>query len=212
MKNKKTRLWGVTALSILFLGLLSCGDGPQKPKDEKLHTEEGEGEVGGAPDGIISLDEAKVLCENYETRRSKSIIVFEKEQNELDEEFVPTQFIDFDFKELKKYIKHVEREARRAKVKPDSLRIYLGNYGKDGTEPNRNTVFILPTAKVNGDHGGFFINAKGNAELIRNYWPNSEEEQKSKASLLPSFNPTLYQGKSLIFNRGHGGPPPTGDF
>jgi len=70
---------------------------------------------------------------------------------------------------------------------------------------------MLPTAQVNGDHGGFFINAKGKAELIREYWPKGVN--KSKSSVFPNINTSLYQSEhSLILNRGNGGPPPTTDF
>jgi len=216
MKNKKTKLWGLSVLSILFFSLVNCGDGKQKPQEEKPHTnQQDEEEVKGEPSGIITLDAAKVLCDNYETRRSKAIIDFEMAQNESDEKFIPTQFIDFELKTIKEYIKYVEKQARKAKVEPDSLRIYLGNYGTDGRDPNKNTVFILPTTTIDGDHGGFFINGDGNAELIRNYWPedNNKVQEKSKASFLPDLKAAFYQGNnSLILNRGHGGPPPTGDF
>lgn len=181
-------------------------NGEKPPKEER--------EMAKAPDGIISLGEAKELCDNYEELRIPTILEFETQRNPS-EQFIPTQFIDFDLKTIKKYIKYVEHSAKKAKVKPDSLRIYLGNYGKDGRDPNHNTVFIVPTATVKGKHGGFYINDKGKAELIRNYWPNDdsqEMEQKSKAGFLPSMNLNLYQDGSLILNRGHGGPPPTSDF
>lgn len=215
MKNQK-RKWFPLSLALLFLFTLSnCVEKDKKPKEEeeKPQTEEETG-MSGEPQGIISLDEAKILCDNYENRRLKPIIEFEMEQNESDKKFVPTQFIDFELKTIKKYIKYVERQARKAKVKPDSIRIYLGNYGADGRDPNKNTVFIVPTTTIDGDHGGFFINDKGNAQLIRNYWPmdNNNEPQKSKASIFPSFNMNLFDDQSLILNQGHGGPPPTGDF
>ena len=212
---KNFRKWFPLTLAFLFIFTLSnCVEKDKKPqKEEKPKTEE-ETDISNEPRGIISLDEAKVLCDNYENRRLKSIIDFERANNESGEKFVPTQFIDFELKTIKKYIKYVEKEAKKAKVKPDSIRIYLGNYGTDGRDPNRNTVFILPTATVDGDHGGFFINANGSAELIRNSWSQNEDQgqQKSKASIFspPSIN--LFNEQSLILNLGHGGPPPTGDF
>lgn len=214
MKNHR-RWFPLTLAFVFFFVLANCVEKDKKPEEEKEKpkTEEETG-MSGKPTGIISLEEAKLLCTNYEERRIPSIKAFEMAQDESDEKFIPTQFIDFELKTIKKYIKFVEREARKAKVSPDSLRIYLGNYGKDGQEPNRNTVFILPTATIDGDHGGFFINAKGKAELIRNNWSKNENQgqEKSKASFFTLPNMNLYNRQSFILNLGHGGPPPISDF
>ena len=143
---KTTKKWTLLLSSILFLVITSC---VEKSKEDKEEPKEEEQEITKAPKGIISLGEAKELCENYETRRAKSILEFEMEQNP-EKEFIPTQFIEFDLKTIKKYIKYVEKKAKKAKVKPDSLRIYLGNYGKEGKDPNRNTVFVLPQPQLMG--------------------------------------------------------------
>lgn len=209
---KKSKILLLCALSVVVL--YSCEE--QKKEKPKMEEQEEQEEQTDAkePEGIISLKEAKVLCTNYEDRRLKTILDFEMRQGESSETFIPTQFIDFDLNTIKKYIKYVEKEARRAHVKPDSLRIYLGNYGPEGREANKNTVFLLPTASINGNHGGFYIDDNGDAKLIRNYWPESKEQggdSKAKASILPNFNP-FQNGKSFILNYGQGGPPPTGDF
>jgi len=210
MKNNQK--WALAFTTILFLAITSCAEKTKKDEDKPKHEEH---DMAKVPDGIITLDEAKILCANYEDRRIEGIKSFEMAQNP-EKEFVPTQFIDFDFKTIQKYVKYVERKAKKANIEPDSLRIYLGNYGKDGSEPNRNTVFLLPTGTVNGEHGGFFINSDGKAELIRNYWSKNEDGdqngQKSKAGFLPSLNMNLYQNGSLILNDGSSGPPPDMDF
>jgi len=211
MKTKTIKRLVLTAfLPILMLG--ACAEQKkEEPKEEPPH--EMEQEMVDAPNGIISLKKAKILCDNYEERRLGAIKRFETAQNPK-QEFIPTQFIDFDFETIATYVKYVEQEAKKAKISPDSLRIYLGNYGKDGKNANRNTVFMLPTAEINGENGGFFINAKGEAALIRKYWPNHNngDKQKSKAGFLPSFSPSMYQDGSLILNDGHLAPPPYGDF
>ena len=204
--------FGLLGLALLLLG--ACNTQTKKEVAPKMMTQSVD-EVD-APEEIISLDEAKVLCENYENRRASQILEFEMAQSDGKEKFIPTQFVAFDLKTLKRYIKYVEQEARKAKVMPDSLRIYLGNYGNEGKEANHNTVFILPTAKVGNDYGGFYIGDNGQAELIRNYWPrggeNGDSENKSKASFVPSFSTSLMSGGSLVMNRGQSGPPPFGDF
>ncbi len=210
---KTTQKWPLVFCALLFLALISCQEKTKEGDEDPKHEEP---ELTKAPDGIITLGEAKELCENYETRRAKPILEFEMTQNP-EKTFIPTQFIEFDLQTMKKYIKYVEKKARKAKVRPDSLRIYLGNYGKDGKDPNRNTVFVLPTATIDGEHGGFYIGADGKAKLIRNYWPENSDggqgiEQKSKAGFLPSMNLSLYQDQSLILNDGSNGPPPHTDF
>lgn len=207
---------GIGSLTIALILLAACN--PQSKKEaEPAMTQEVE-EVD-PPKEIISLDEAKELCENYENRRVPNIIKFEMAESGSEEKFVPTQFVAFKLETLKTYIKYVEQEAQKAKVAPDSLRIYLGNYGKEGRDPNRNTVFVLPTAQVGSDYGGFYIGEDGQAKLIRNYWPKDGEnggqegEPKSKASFMPTFSTSLMQGGgSLVMNRGSSGPPPYGDF
>lgn len=203
-------------LGMALVGLSACNPTPKKEAVPKQLNEAAEMEdTVKPPAGIISLDEAKELCDNYETRRIPNIIEFEMAEGNSEEKFVPTQFVAFDFKTIKRYIRFVEQESQKAKVTPDSLRIYLGNYGKEGRDPNRNTVFILPTAEIGNAYGGFYIGDKGRAELIRNYWPNGgqEGEPRGKASFMPTFNTTLLQGGgSLILNYGQGGPPPINDF
>ena len=214
MNTTKSPTYRLLALGILVL-LASCNQQPKKEMPINGETEPVE-EIT-APKDIVSLNEAKKLCQNYERRRIPSIVKFETAQSDSDEKFMPTQFIAFNLDSLKNYIAYVEQEAKKVNVAPDSLRIYLANYGKEGRDPNHNTVFILPTAKVEGDYGGFYIDGDA-AKLMRNYWPMDENggqegEPKSKASFVPNFNTSLFlDSKSFIFNHGSGGPPPTGDF
>ncbi len=204
-------------LSLCLMALISCN--PQQKKEAAPEMADEPMEEVIAPKEIISLKEAKVLCENYQNRRVANIVEFEMGDRDSEEKFMPTQFVAFKLETLKRYIKYVERKAGKAEVDADSLRIYFGNYGKEGRDPNKNTVFILPTAKVANDYGGFYIGADGQAKLIRNYWPKAENggqegEPKSKASFMPTFDINFMQDntESLIMNYGNGGPPPTGDF
>ena len=170
MNTTKSPTYHLLALGILVL-LASCN-----PQTKKAEPSERDNEIVkdvSAPEDIISLDEAKKYCENYERRRVPSIVKFETAQSDSDEKFAPTQFIAFNLDSLKNYIAYVEQEAKKVNVAPDSLRIYLANYGKEGRYTNQNTVFILPTTKVGGDYGGFYIDGD-EAKLIRNFWPKDE--------------------------------------
>ncbi|MEO0570363.1 MAG: hypothetical protein AAF039_01585 [Bacteroidota bacterium] len=211
--NFSTATAGFLVAALLLLG--ACNPQPKKEAEPEMMDQEAE--KVDAPKEIISLDEAKELCDNYETRRITSILEFERAESGDEEKFIPTQFVAFKLETLKTYIKYVEQEAKKANVTADSLRVYLGNYGKEGSDPNRNTVFVLPTAKVGNEYGGFYIDGT-EAKLIRNYWPGGENggqegEPRSKASFVPTLNASLMQGGgSLVMNRGQSGPPPYGDF
>lgn len=210
MTKSKKLIYSI--LGLLLLINLACEEQAKKQTLEVLE----ESVLTSKPKGIISLAEAKVLCTNYEDRRIPGILKFETAQSNADDaKFVPTQFIDFDYETIKKYIKYVEERAAKANVKPDSLRIYYGNYGASGKDTNRNTVFMLPTTTIAGDHGGFFINAKGKAELIRSYWvknENTDTNQKAEANFMPFLNTIQGGDESLIMNDGHSSPPPKNDF
>ncbi|UOY05448.1 hypothetical protein L0P88_16010 [Muricauda sp. SCSIO 64092] len=216
MKNLSLARTSTGILSVCLMALVSCN--PQQKKETVPEMADEPMEEVKAPKEIISLEEAKVLCENYQNRRIPDIVEFEMGDRDSEEKFMPTQFVAFKLETLKRYIKYVERKARKAEVDADSLRIYFGNYGKEGRDPNRNTVFILPTAKIANDYGGFYIGGDGQAKLIRNYWPKAENggqegEPKSKASFIPTFDTGLMQGDgSLILNHGGSGPPPGSDF
>ncbi|GMN07428.1 hypothetical protein MTsPCn5_28170 [Croceitalea sp. MTPC5] len=201
------------------LAILTLSCEQQKKEHQPEPTPEVE-KVVKAPEGIISLADADSLYVDYSDRRANNIAKIESQNQDDGKPFVPTRFVSFDIDSLKQYIAYVEHEAKKGGAKTDSLRIYFGNYGKRNKKYlRRNTVFIVPAAEVNGDYGGIFIAADGKAQLIRDWikkYQNNgqQDEQKSKAALLPNFSPTpnFYNGGSLILNYGSGGPPPKTDF
>lgn len=203
-------------LLTLLISFTSCNQNKKKPSDE---IESDEKEIYNAPDQIISLEDADSLYVNYKNRRIPIIEKMEGAYQTDNRAFNPTQFISFDIEVLKDYIGYVEQEAKKGGTRVDSLRVYLGNYGTSSSKyPNKNTVFLLPTAKVDGGYGGIFIDTDGKAQLIRD-WVNmrsggSKKEQKAKASIVPSISSSaaIQNGTSLVLNRGNGGPPPKTDF
>ena len=204
MQNQKNKQLSLLIISLFTL--ISCNQQEKTRPEQPLHKEKTQ--TVSAPKGIISIKTAKALCDNFQNTRIKNIPSLEKKLVQNQEKFIPTQFIDFDLATIKTYIKYIEQEAKKAKVKPDDLRIYLANYGQNGKAPNQNTVFILPTAKINGIHGGFFINSEGKAELIRNYKTSSLDTNNKK-----NLSSNLQQNQSsLILNDGNNGPPPFTDF
>ncbi|MFD2585957.1 hypothetical protein ACFSQJ_03385 [Croceitalea marina] len=211
MKNNQK--WVLALSSILILVATSC---LEKPKEEKEKHEQEE-EITKAPEGIITLAEADTLYVNYTKNRADAILEFETNRQEEEEAkpFIPSRFVSFNVKDLKSYIAYVEKKAKAGGTEVDSLRVYLGNYGtkkKGWKKKNRNTVFFVPAAQVDGDYGGIYIGADGSAKLLYDYWSNEIKSQKSKASILPSLNTLFYQDESLILNEGGLSPPPKTDF
>ena len=210
MKNIKN-LWMFFTLFILFS---SCEEKQEKKSEDEV------GSTFEAPEQIISLEEADSLFLNYQNRRIPHIAKEEAQYQENGKPFVPTQFISYDINVLKEYIGYIEQEAKKGGAKADSIRIYLGNYGTRSNKYERkNTVFLLPTAEVNGEYGGIFIDDDGKAKLVREWAseiqnPGQGINQKSEASILPSISsvPSLQGGTSLVLNYGNGGPPPKTDF
>ena len=201
-------------LAVIFSLLLIVTSCQEKTKDDNGKPDETK-EVD-PPKQLISLDDADSLYVNYTARRAENIKEFEMQNQPDGKPFNPTRFVSFELNLIKDYIKFVEQEAKKAGVNADSVRIYLGNYGNRGKEKRRNTVFLLPTAKTDAGYGGIYIGEDGKAKLIRDKFRSQGMEQnepKSEASLLPTLNPSLFQGEqSLILNFGTGGPPPRGDF
>jgi hypothetical protein len=200
---------------IFLIPLVSCKQNQEKPPTEVKE------EVLTAPKQIISLEEADSLYENYKNRRAAFIEKMELESQPDENPFEPTQFISFDIKVLENYLKYVKQEANKGGTEADSIRIYLGNYGNTSRRYlNKNTVFLLPTAEVDGAYGGIFIDTEGKAKLVRDWiasqqGDNSKEgREKSEASFIPktTVTPVMHGGTSLTLNRGNGGPPPKTDF
>ncbi len=220
MRKTPKSIMGMGA-AILCAAILptACNEGKKMENNPEATRTISETKEITAPSQIISLAEADSLYVNYTDRRAISISEMES-QNQPDDAkpFQPTRFISFDVKVIKEYIAYVEQRAKKGGTEVDSLRIYLGNYGKTSKKfPFKNTVFVVPAAKVDGGYGGIYINGDGKAQLLRNYWGMSggqEGEPRSEASLMPNTDTNFFQEdkESLILNDGYSSPPPPGDF
>ncbi len=229
MKHSKQLLIGLFA--ILLVSTISCKDKERENNDEKLGQEKVQNQEIEAPEGIISLNDAKSIYDNY-TKNRVGIIEEYENKTRKSPDFQAARFVDFDYETIKQYIDYVDQEAEKAGVeKVTKLRVYLANYpdeevfaGKEVVHPKQNSVFMVPTLNVDGQNYGFYIGSDGKAALIKNavgakgqgMGDASRPTTKSYAGFAPSFSassPTPYQGGGdLTLNSGHGGPPPTGDF
>ncbi len=220
MKNIHKGTLAVLGSMLLLLG--SCQQGAKKEESTDPTTSEPvQAEPVAPPKGIISLEESKSLYDNYTKNRVDMIERMELEQYP-DEKFEATRFTSFNYSDIKQYIAYIEQEAAEANVDISSLRLYFANYpntpnfpnGQKVVHPRQNSIFIVPTIKVDGEDYGFYIGADGNAKLIKDAVGNSEtgstaNKDKSYASMVPVF---LQDEKSLNLNHGSSGPPPYGDF
>nr|WP_286943328.1 hypothetical protein [Allomuricauda sp.] len=227
MVHSKQLLTGL--LSLLLLSMTSCQDRGKKNGDEKPTEEEPKTEMVKAPEGIISLSEAKSIYTNYTENRVGIIEDYEQRTRQTPD-FKAARYADFDYETIKQYIAYIDQEAEKAGVeKVTKLRVYFANYpdaeifdGKKVVHPKQNTLFMVPTLNREGENYGFFIGPDGKAELIKNVVQSdgkgmgstSTDQTKSYAGFVPSFStpPSLYQGGSLTLNHSGSGPPPTGDF
>ncbi|NDV43544.1 hypothetical protein [Flagellimonas sediminis] len=219
MKNNRKVALAFLSIFVLFLG--ACQQGPKK--DEPRNSEPPQEEKVSPPEGIISLEESKSLYDNYTKNRVDMIHQYEAERSP-DTKFEAARFTSFTYAEIKQYMAYIEQEASMANVEISSLRFYFANYpdkehfpdGKKIVHPRQNSMFIVPTMKVDGEDYGFYIGADGKAKLIKDavgtkgMGQNSIDGEKSYAS----FAPTLFQtgDKSLDLNHGGSGPPPFTDF
>lgn len=222
---KNTRKVAHFLLASVFLFMASC---KQQSKEAET-TEEApqqEAEPVKPPEQIISLEESKSLYDNYSKNRVGIIQDFEA-QRSPEEKFDAARFTSYDYATIKQYIAFIEQEAAGANVDISGLRFYFANYpdkedfpdGKKIVHPRQNSMFIVPTMKVDGQDFGFYIGDDGKAKLIKDavgaqgIGKASKEDNKAYASFVPSLSPTPVQGgQSLNLNRGQSGPPPSPDF
>lgn len=219
--NRKTAIAFVT--SVLLLAS-SCQQGPKKDGTDPEKPEKPRNEQVSPPRGIISLEESKSLYDNYTKHRWELIQKYEMERKS-DEEFVPARFSDFDYATIKQYLAFVEQEAKESGVDVSTLRIYFANYpdqerfpdGEKVVHPRQNSVFIVPTMKVDGQDYGFYIGSDGKAKLIKGavgetgIGSASGQGETAQASLVPALS-SANDNESLNLNHGTSGPPPNSDF
>ncbi len=220
--NRKTAIAFVA--SVLLLAS-SCQQGPKKDGTDPEKPEKPRDEQVSPPSGIISLEESKSLYDNYTKHRWDMIHTYEMERKP-GEEFVPARYSDFDYATIKQYLAFVEQEAKEAQVDISTLRIYFANYpdkerfpdGEKVVHPRQNSIFMVPTMKVDGQNWGFYIGADGKAKLIKGavgetgIGSTSGQGERAQASMVPSLSASFAE-QSLNLNHGNSEPPPhTDDF
>lgn len=101
------------------------------------------------PTGTITILEATALSKNWEQNNPKEIdSTIELDDNSKRK---PMRSVMWSLKNIEDYIAFAERESDSVGYTMTGLRVYLGNYGKNGKpgKKNRNTMFIVPTGHKN---------------------------------------------------------------
>ncbi|MFK2820887.1 hypothetical protein U0L90_12225 [Flavobacteriaceae sp. LMIT009] len=97
--------------------------------------------------GLISPEEAKELSSNFTTRCeliSKDIVGRPDNRSSW-----------YSLKDLKKYLKHAKKQAKKNGYKMNGVRIYCGAYPTVDEQVGYSTSFIVPTARIiDGKDGG----------------------------------------------------------
>ncbi len=221
---KELRLQQLCLFLLVMIATLGCREAARN-EEGKSPAERGVEEQVSAPQQIISLEEAKELYDTY-TRRRAELILRTEGPDEEGNPFAPARFTAFDYNTMKQYMAFIEQEAASANVDISTLRFYFGNYGEEETgqdNSRRNTVFVVPTTRSNGQDYGFYIatgpDGKPLAEPIRNKVGTAEEggmgtmgdsKERSYAGFAKAA--LLQSSQSLVLNKGNSGPPPQGDF
>lgn len=213
MKTIRTILQSkILYLAFSLLLVMACNEKETKTQEEPEPTK--------APGQIISEKQAAVLFDTYSTNRVPCIDEFQNAQlEEGEDKHVAARYTAFDFKVMQEYMKYIEEQATSAGKDIKTLRIYYATY-PDSSEkdPNKNTVFLVPTTDFGSDIKAFKIREEGEkhvAEAIPwNFGERGQvqtDDQKNKAGFFPMMtsNALVHPGgHSLILNDGNTSPPP----
>lgn len=237
MKNSK-KLSSLLLLTTAIICFVGCGEhkGPENGKPTRVEEPK---------DVIVSFEDAEEFYDTYTTRRADVIRKFEdslrrgnkkmqtqKTTSAVESgQFVPTRYVEFNYKELNNYLKFIEQEAHDANVDITSLRIYLTNYpdkkkfkdGKSIKEPRRNSVMMVPTTSTGRENVAFYTADDSEDQQRKAYiltddlrrtekflgGKKKEEGSLSPSMLLEPFSPPMppQAAQSLVGNEGGLRPP-----
>ena len=207
--------------AILGFTLSSCED--KGPKGE---------EYKGAPEQIISAEQAKKIYDTYTERRVGLIKAYEEDSAQGGKEFHPTRSGWYDYETIKQYMAYIEHEAKLAGVEISGLRFYFANYPETAQfkddrmkeYPRHNTFFIMPTMSLDGEDMGFITTGKPDGErkavLIRDrvlkmtgnrdttVYRKEKQGVDPKMMVMPLMLQEGDEERSLILNEAGLTPPP----
>ncbi|MFV9550820.1 hypothetical protein [Algibacter sp. PT7-4] len=133
---------GLIILGGIIGALLTYYFCPQSVADKpNMHAE------ATAPRDTITVAQAKILSNNWEKNNQTevdSLIDVEGPRKKM-------RSVWWSLKEINEYLSYAQAKSDTLGYKMTGVRVYLGNYGKNGKpgKKNRNTMFIVPTGPKN---------------------------------------------------------------
>lgn len=176
------KLLFVSILIFSVTAFIGCKDQTNGDKEPSTELE--------VPDQIISIEQARVLYDNYSKHRVPLIQQYEdsgrigdqegkmqqnmmrKQSQEIEKDtFDVARYGYYDYQTIKDYLAYIEQEAKKAGEDISTLRIYFSNYPDEDkfVHPRQNSFLIMPTIKRGDRDYAFFI---------------AEEQSESRAVLL----------------------------
>ncbi len=141
-------LLGFTVFTAVFI---SCQEEVKKPRDN--HGGHGDFEKH-VKQHLIPVDQSIAMFREFESKRAKVVEPILRDIYK-DSTFVDTKFVSFSLKEIKAYLKFIERiQEENPKQTVSGLRFYFAAYPNENTvgiaeravkHPKQQTVFIAPT-------------------------------------------------------------------
>lgn len=95
------------------------------------------------PKGVITVEQAKILSDNWSKTRKSAVDSAARRQGRAEDD----RSTYWDLEDIENYIGYAKKSADSLGYKMTGLRVYLGVYGENADEAKKNltTMFIVPT-------------------------------------------------------------------
>jgi len=116
------------------------------------------------PKGVITVEQAKILSDNWSKTRKSAVDSAARRQGRAEDD----RSTYWDLEDIENYIGYAKKSADSLGYKMTGLRVYLGVYGENAGETKKNltTMFIAPTGhKATSKASNFNFSVQGNNPL-----------------------------------------------
>ena len=112
------------------------------------------------PKGVITVEQAKALNDNWTIHRKPAVDSAAKKQGRKQDD----RSTYWDLEEIENYLGYAKHYSDSLGYKMTGIRVYLGEYGENAgqTKKNLTTMFIVPTGdKIKSEASSFYLNYRG---------------------------------------------------
>ncbi|MFV0540710.1 MAG: hypothetical protein ACK5MZ_05660 [Aestuariibaculum sp.] len=104
------------------------------------------------PKGVISIEQAKALNENWTVTRKKTADSIVQQQGKKED----NRSVYWNLKDVEDYITHAKKASKTLGYNMTGLRVYLGVYGESTpkSQSGLTTMFMVPTGTKNTSKAG----------------------------------------------------------